>query len=116
MANIIGLIGKHAPKVALGQAHRRGWIDPKLGFALLRDRRVSVLAKLASIASGVVFTAILVALEVPLEGIIGALLPILGLVFDFAFDGIEFLILPVVVGSVVIRWLAPNHIVEELRS
>ena len=115
MANIIGLIGRHAPKAALGQAHSHGWIDLKLGLALLRDQRVSVLAKLASVASGVGLTAVMIALEVPLEGIIGALLPILGIMFDVAFDGIEFLILPVVIGSIVIRWFAPKHVVDELR-
>ena len=116
MANLIGLIGRHAPHAAVGHAHRRGWIDIKLGIALMRDQRVSILTKLAAIASGAALTAVFVALEVPLEAIVGALLPLLGLVFDIAFDGIEFLVLPIVIGSVVIRWLAPKHVVESLRS
>ncbi|MDR3688407.1 MAG: hypothetical protein P4L46_03440 [Fimbriimonas sp.] len=116
MANILGAAAKKAlPKAALHQANKRGWLDMKLGFALMRDRRVSMLAKLASLASGVVLTAILVAIEVPLESIVGALLPFVGVALDFAIDGIEFLIFPLIVSAIVIRWMAPKAVVDSLR-
>jgi len=79
----------------------------------MRDRRVSILKKLAAIATGVTFTAILVALEFPLESLIGLIVPFLGLAVDIAFDGIELLVLPLLVSTLVIRWLAPRAIVEE---
>jgi len=114
--NIMGLVGKRVlPKAALNHAHRHGWLDLKLGFALLRDKRVTLLTKLAALATGVTLTAILFALEFPIEAIVGALLPFLGVALDFAVDGIEFLILPLLLGAVVIRWMAPKAIVESLR-
>ena len=114
--NIMGLVGKRVlPKAALNHAHRHGWLDLKLGFALLRDKRVTLLTKLAALATGVTLTAILFALEFPIEAIVGALLPFLGVALDFAVDGIEFLILPLLLVAVVIRWMSPKAIVESLR-
>jgi len=112
----MGSIGKELlPKAALGHAHKRGWLDFKLGIALMKDRRVSILAKLASLATGLTLTAILVAIEFPLETVIGALVPFLGLALDLTFDGLEFIFLPILVASLVIRWMAPKAIVESLR-
>ncbi len=115
MVNLLGSIGRRVlPHAVARHAHKKGWLDLKLGFALLRDKRVSVLAKLASIATGAALTAIFIALEVPLETIVGALLPFVGLFFDLAIDGIEVLILPIVIGSFVLQKLAPKNIVREL--
>jgi len=115
VTNFIGFAGRHATHKAIThEAHRRGWLNLRLGFALLRDRRVSLLTKLASLASGVVLTAILVAIEFPLEGLIGLLLPFLGLAFDFVFDGLEIVVLPLLVSAIVIRWLAPKNVVASL--
>ena len=117
MPNFIGLIGRRAlPKAVVGHAHRKGWIDLKLGYALLRDKRVSILTKLAALATGVTLTAVLIAMVVPVEGILALFAPFLGFVLDFAIDGIEFVLFPLVIASIVIRWLAPKAVVESIRE
>ena len=117
VVNLIGPVARVVlPKATAREAHRRGWFDFKLGFALLRDRRVSILTKLAAIASGITLTAIFVAIEVPLESLIGILMPFLGLAIDIAFDGLELLVLPALIAAIVIRWLAPKAVVESLRT
>ncbi len=117
MANFVGFLGRSVlHKAAAREAHRRGWFDMRLGFALLRDKRVSILVKLAAIASGVTLTAILVALEVPIESLVGFLLPFLGFVLDFAVDGLEIVLLPLLFSSLFIRWFAPKAVVDMLRQ
>ena len=106
------LARKVLPKAAAREAHRRGWFDLKLGIALMRDSRVSLLTKLAALASGVTLTAILVAIEFPLESLIALVLPFLGLVFDFAFDGFEIIVLPLLAATLILRWLAPKSVVD----
>jgi len=103
-------------KAAINHAHKRGWLDLRLGYTLLRDKRVSLGVKLASLGIGVALTVGLVLLEVPLEAVIGTLLPLLGLALDFAFDGIEFIVVPVVVAALVIQWLTPKSVVEIVRG
>ena len=78
----------------------------------MRDSRVSLLTKLAALASGVTLTAILVAIEFPLESLIALVLPFLGLVFDFAFDGFEIIVLPLLAATLILRWLAPKSVVD----
>lgn len=113
VTNNIGMLARKVlPKAAAREAHRRGWFDLKLGIALMRDSRVSLLTKLAALASGVTLTAILVAIEFPLESLIALVMPFLGLVFDFAFDGFEILVLPLLTATLVLRWLAPKSVVE----
>ena len=115
VANFFGPVARAVlPKAAAREAHRRGWLVLRLGFALLRDRRVSILTKLAALASGATLTAILVAIEFPLEGLIGLLVPFLGLAFDVAFDGLELIAFPLLISAIVIRWLAPKSVVESL--
>ena len=116
MANFLGFVGKQVlPKAAVKHAHKHGWLDLRLGYALLRDKRVSIGVKLASLGIGLALTVGLFLLEVPLEAVIGTVLPLLGLALDFTFDGIEFVVVPVVVASLVIRWLAPKPVVDSLR-
>ena len=113
MVSYIGKLGRIVlPKAVAREAHRRGWLDLKLGYALLRDQRVSILTKLAALASGITLTAILIALEFPLEALIGWVVPFLGLAFDVAFDGLEVFVLPLLFGTLVLRWLAPRAVVE----
>ena len=80
----------------------------------MRDQRVSILTKLAALASGITLTAILVALEFPLEALIGVVLPFLGFALDFAVDGLEIIVLPLLAATLVIRWLAPKHVVDDI--
>jgi hypothetical protein len=117
MANMLGFANRRAlPKAAAHEAHKRGWLNFRLGFARLRDRRVSVLTKLAAVASGITLTAILVAIEFPLETILAILIPFIGPVLDIAFDGFEIFVLPLLFTALIIRWLAPKAIVTSLQA
>lgn len=114
MANLIVRRALH--KAAAGEAHRRGWLNFRLGFALMRDRRVPILTKLAALASGVTLTAILIAIEFPLESLLGVLVPFLGAGLDLIVDGLEVVALPLLLSSLIIRWMAPKPIVLDLTS
>ena len=117
VANYFGPVARAVlPKAAARAAHRQGWLDFRLGFALLKDRRVSVLAKLAALATGVTFTAILVAIEFPLATLVGLLVPFLGIALDMVVDGLEVIALPLLISALAIRLFAPKAIIESLRS
>jgi len=66
----------------------------KRGYQLLLDRNVGIGPKLLAVGLGIFFTVLLIALEVPLEGVLAFLLPFAGAITDAAFDGIEMLLLP----------------------
>ncbi len=110
----MGLLTRSIAHHAVGQAAKKKGLDLKLGFALARDRRVSVGLKFAALVIGVGLTGALVAIEVPLEGVIGLLLPALGFIVDVAFDGIEFLVLPVIIGALTLPFLIPRELKAKL--
>lgn len=97
---------------AAKEAHRRGWLNFGLGWALMKDRRLSAWTKIAAVAAGAGATALLVAFEVPLEAMVAALVPLLGMAADFAFDGLEVALFPILLSLLFVRWFAPKEIVE----
>lgn len=107
----------HLLRHAVGhQIKRQGWFDPRLGFRLIRDRRVSVGLKALSLALGLGVTVGLEALEVPLESILAAMMPVLGIGLDVAIAGTEIVALPIVFGAVLLTYLAPKATVEAVRQ
>jgi hypothetical protein len=62
----------------------------------------------------VALTAILIAIEFPLESLVGILAPFIGVAADLVFDGLEVVVLPVLLSAVVIRWLAPKWVIESI--
>jgi hypothetical protein len=100
MANLfVRAAGRHA--------QRRGWLNVRHGFELLRSPEVPLGRKAAALSIGLLVTVILGAMEVPLAGLVGILLPILGLGFDLAVDGVELIVLPVLFGSIVLARMFP---------
>ena len=87
-------------------ARRRGLLNFSEGFRMLRDREVPGRTKLAALTLGVLATALLEALEFPLEAVVAFFLPLIGEALDFAFDGIEFVILPLLFASLIVQRLA----------
>lgn len=79
-----------------------GALDVRYGFSLLRDRNVPMYPKVLSLAIGIAVTALLFALEAPLEFLIGLFVPLFGLELDLLVDGIELLVVPVVIASLVL--------------
>lgn len=109
------VLARFAGRRAARKARDAGWLDVKLGFALMRDRRVPAGTKAMLLAVGFVLTAVLEGLEVPLEAVVGMVLPLLGLGLDVAVDGVEFFVLPALFASIMLTHLAPRYLVDEHR-
>lgn len=93
---------KAAHRVLKGHTAPGGALDLRTGFAMLRDRSVPVHPKILALGIGIAVTAILMALEAPLEFLVALFLPFFGLEFDLLVDGIELLVVPVVVASFIL--------------
>ena len=92
----------------------RKMLDLKFGYALLTDRRVPLLPKIAAIGTGFAGVAILGFLELPVETIIAAV-PVLGILGDLTVDGAEAIIAPVLAACLLLPYMAPAPIVERIR-
>lgn len=87
------------------KAHKSGFLDIRQGFQLFRSREVSAIQKLGALGIGGFLTALLMLFEVPLESIVGVLLPFLGVALDMAIDGAEVILLPMLIGAAVLPHL-----------
>jgi len=102
-------IGRHALQKAVRHSARPGgFLKISLGFAMLRNPRVSLAPKLLALALGFVITCVLVAFELPVEMLAGIFLPALGLAGDLLLDGLELAILPVLFASVILPRIVPS--------
>jgi hypothetical protein len=61
----------------------------QLGYALLRDRRVSIRAKLAALGIGATVVGMIELLQIPFESVFAVILPVVGVADDLALDGAE---------------------------
>jgi hypothetical protein len=91
-------------------------LDVKFGFALMRDHRVPLRAKVAATVLGLGITGLVEVLELPVEGILSMLLPILGAAGDVVMDGAELIAGPLLLASILLPFIAPRHIVDRIRS
>ena len=87
-----------------------------LGYRLLRDRRVSIRAKLIALGIGAAVIGIIELLQLPIEGVLATFLPFIGAAGDLAVDGAEAIIGPVLIASVLLPHLAPAHLVAQIRD
>ena len=91
-------------------------MNAPLGYALLRDQRVSLRPKFMALGAGLVVMAAIQVLQIPLESILAFVLPGVGAAGDVALDGVEAVVVPVLVATLLMPHLAPRSIVEELRA
>ena len=84
-------------------------LDMKLGFALMRDRRVPLRSKLLATLLGLAITGMVEFLELPVEGILSMLLPVLGAVGDVVLDGAEIVAGPLLLANVLLPFVAPRR-------
>jgi hypothetical protein len=91
-------------------------MNAPLGYALLRDRRVSLRPKFMALGAGLVVLGVIQVLQIPLESVLAFVLPGVGAAGDVAVDGAEAVIVPVLVATLLMPHLAPRSIVEELRT
>ncbi|HEX4086642.1 MAG TPA: hypothetical protein VHY22_17145 [Chthoniobacteraceae bacterium] len=94
----------------------RKFIDMKLGFALMRDRRVPLRSKLSAVLAGLLVTGLVEFLELPVEGVLSLILPIIGLGGDMVIDGAELVAGPLLLAHLLLPWIAPRAIVERIRA
>ena len=89
-------------------------IDMKLGFALMRDSRVPLRSKFIAALLGLAITGIVEVLEIPVEGVLAALLPFLGAAGDMALDGAELLAGPLLLANLLLPFITPRDIVDRI--
>jgi hypothetical protein len=87
-----------------------------LGYALLRDRRVSLRPKLMALGAGLAAVTVIEFLQIPLESVFAFLLPVAGAAGDIALDGAEAVVGPVLIAMLLMPHLAPADIVQQLRA
>jgi hypothetical protein len=87
-----------------------------LGYALLRDRRVPIRAKLIALGIGAAGVGAIELLQLPVEGVVAALLPLMGAAGDLALDGAEAVIGPVLIAALLLPHLAPADLVQQIRA
>ena len=88
----------------------------QLGYALLRDRRVSIRAKLIALGIGAATIGAIELLQLPVEGVIAALLPFVGVAGDLALDGAEAVLGPILIATLLLPYIAPPDIVRQIRA
>lgn len=91
-------------------------LDVKFGFALMRDHRIPLRSKVMAALSGLAITGLVEVLEIPVEGILSVLLPILGAAGDVVVDGAELVAGPLLLAAMLLPYLAPRDIVGLIRS
>src|ERR1700751_512746 len=87
----------------------------RLGYRLLRDHRVPIRTKLMALGIGAACIGALELLQLPLEAVLAAILPLIGITGDIAFDdgsrrragGIATMLLP---------YLVPPPLVRQIRA
>jgi hypothetical protein len=87
-----------------------------LGYALLRDRRVSVRSKTIALGVGLAVTGLIELLQLPFESVFALLAPLVGAAGDIVIDGAEAVVIPVLVATLLMPHLASPSIVQQLRA
>jgi hypothetical protein len=88
----------------------------QLGYALLRDRRVPIRAKLTALGIGAAVVGVIELLQIPFESVFAAILPVLGVAGDLALDGAEAVVGPVLIATMLLPYLAPSPVVQQIRA
>jgi hypothetical protein len=91
-------------------------MDIRLGYALLRDRRVSIRVKLVALGVGAAVVGVIELLQIPFESLFAVFLPFLGVAGDLALDGAEAVIGPVLIATILLPYLTPAAIVQQIRA
>jgi hypothetical protein len=114
--SVLRLLGERiAHKTITQNSHTGGFLDIKLGFSMLKDRRVPFRPKLLAIGLGAGLIALLIGLEFPLESLL-ALVPGVGLLLDATTDAMEALIGTVGVAAILLPHLAPKLLTQQIRN
>ena len=88
----------------------------RLGYRLLRDRRVPIRTKLMALGIGAACIGALELLQLPLEAVLAGILPLIGITGDIAFDGAEAVVGPVIIATMLLPYLVPPPLVRQIRA
>ena len=91
-------------------------MDIRLGYALLRDHRVPAPPKMAALAIGDAIIGFIELLQIPIESVFALILPVIGVAGDVVFDGAEAVIGTVFIATLLMPYLTPATIVQEIRA
>ena len=91
-------------------------MDIRLGYRLLRDHRVPIPAKLVALGIGAACIGVLELLQLPLESVLAAILPLIGITGDIAFGGAEAVVGPVIIATMLLPYLLPEPLVRQIRA
>jgi len=94
-----------AGTASLSSALSRRGSRVRLGLTLFRDKGIPFHVKILALTLGGCLTFLMIALEVPIEGVLALAMPVLGVPFDFAIDGLEFFALPVLLAVLILPLL-----------
>jgi hypothetical protein len=107
MPSPIHLIGHHAA---------RRFLNFRLGWQLMRDPRVQVGKKAAALMAGLLITLTLLVCEVPLEGLLGLIAPIVGLGADLMIDGAEIVLFPLLISLAILPYLVREPVMIPIQA
>jgi hypothetical protein len=113
MGFFLRLFGGRIVHKAVAKQIEGSAFDPKLGLALLRDRRIPFGSKALALALAGALVAALIALEVPFEAVLAAL--VIGIVPEGILDGLEVIIGPILFGCLLLPHIAPQPMVQQIR-
>jgi hypothetical protein len=109
---VIRVLGHAATHAAVKRYARNGGRSrTQYGLALFKDPTVPFGSKFLAIATGFALTGILMLLQVPFEIVIGLIIPFfLDEAAMLMANGLELLLLPVLIASLVLPRLAPRPV------
>jgi|GEM_PF-837260 len=114
---VLRLLGERFAHKTLAQnSHAGGFLDIKLGFSMLKDRRVSIRPKLLAVGLGAGLIAVIVGLELPLESILSVIVPGLGLAAVVVTDSMETFIGTVGLAAIILPHVAPKLLTQQICS
>jgi hypothetical protein len=115
--SLLRLLGERVAHKTIAQNSRiGGLLDIKLGFAMLKDRRVPFRTKLLAVGAGAGLIALLIGLQMPLEWFLAIVLPVIGLVADVLTDGFEAVIGTLGVAALLLPHIAPKALTQQIRN
>src|SRR5262245_44060403 len=91
-------------------------MDIRLGYKLLRDNRVPMRAKLTALGIGAAFNGSAEGTALPLEAVLAAILPLVGITSDIALGGAEAVIGPVLIATMLLPYMVAPPLVQQIRA
>ena len=113
MGTLLHLFGGRIAHKAIANQMNGSPLDVKVGFKMLKDRRVPLRSKMLALGIGCAIVAALIALELPIESIVSALA--FGLIPSVLLDGLEAIVGPVLFGCLLLPFFAPRQITQQIR-